>query len=132
MISIMECIHVPSLERLVWGGEGKILKIDVDDICDSLVQLRHLTLRHMNKLRRRVPALLLDHLKHLETLTTEFFSNADELFIALSSPSRGSSTPCPYLKTVDISFNVYVKLDVLVKFIQQRVKSDLDVRHQVW
>lgn len=99
---------------MLHGHDYEYHEIDVDDICDSLVQLRHLTLRHMKKLRRRVPALLLDHLKHLEMLTIEFFSNADELFIAgrivaLSSPSRGSSTPCPYLKTVDISFNVYVK-----------------------
>ena len=54
------------------------------------------------------------------------FDDVDELFIALSSPSRGSSTPCLYLKTVDISYNVNLNQVVLVDFVQQRVKSDLD------
>ena len=125
MTSMLECLHVPSLERLVLDvSRCYDFTESMDAICDSLVQLRHLTLRNMD-LGRRVPALL-NHLKHLETLTIKKLYAADELFIALSSHNRGSSIPCPHLKTVKISLQVYMKLDVLVDFVQQRVKSDLD------
>ena len=95
MTRILECLHVPLLERLVLGLEyTAFIKTDMDAICDSLVQLRHMTLRWV-KLESSVSDLLLpvDHLKHLETLTIDnCFDDVDELFIALSYPSRGSST----------------------------------------
>ena len=64
MISSMEWLHVPSLEHLLWSDEGDgFSKLLMDDICVSLVQLRHLTLRNMKlRRRKRVPASLWDHL----------------------------------------------------------------------
>ena len=72
-----------------------------------------------------MPALL-DHLNHLESLTIDGVNHVDKLLIVLSPHNPGSSTPCPHLETIDMSRNLYLKRDVLVDFVQQRVKSDLD------
>ena len=117
----------PRLSVWIWRGLNKPDITDtetLDAICHSLVKLRHLTLRDI-ALNSSVPTLL-SHLKHLETLTIERFQNVNQLLIALSSHNPDSSTPCPYLKTVDISCSDNSEPDVLVDFVQQRVKSDLD------
>ena len=129
MTSILKGLHVPSLERLVLLVEECYdLTESTDAICDTLDRLRHLTLLNIS-LGSGVHALL-NHLKHLETITIEKLhgANLDELFIALSSHNRDSSIPYPSLKTVDISYSVEgcMDPDVLVHFVQQRVKSDLD------
>ena len=129
MTSILKCLHVPSLERLVLLVEECYdLTESTDAIRDTLGRLRHLTLVEIS-LGSGVRALL-NHLKHLETITIQklYAANSDELFIALSSRNRDSNIPCPSLKTVDISpsFKGCMETDVLVHFVQQRVKSDLD------
>ena len=127
MISIMEWLHVPSLERLVWSDEGDgFAKLLMDDICVSLVQLRHLTLQNMKlRRRRRVPASLWDH--HI--------SKSLPWNLSLMPMSCSSPYPAPAVapalhvltsKRLTISLDMPMRPDVLVDFIQQRVKSDLD------
>ena len=49
MTSVLECLHVSSLERLVLNMSRYYdFTESMGAICDSLVQLRHLTLRSVN------------------------------------------------------------------------------------
>ena len=129
MTGILTYLHVPSFERLDLDLEllenPNIVDTEtLDAICHKAVKLRHLTLRDI-ALTSGVPALL-SHLKHLETLTIKSFQNVNQLLIALSSHNPDSSPPCPYLTTVDIPCSDDLEPDVLVNFVQQRVKSYLD------
>ena len=113
MAGILKSLHAPSLERLDLSlldlTETRTETLPVDAIFH---QLRHLTLQGIGRGRWVSVALLLSHLKHLETLTIKR-SHADELFIALSS----SSTLCPYLNTIDISaYGVELKPNLLADF----------------
>ena len=125
MTSMLESLHVTSLERLVLGvTTSHSFTESMEAFCDNLFQLRHLTLRNIGM--GGWVHVLLSHLEHLESLTIDKLYDVDELLIALSPYNPGSSIRCPYLKTIDISFSLNLKPDVLVGFVQQRVKSDLD------